>query len=914
MSQENRKSWFYNFVLCVLGLFTLSWFRFTPIIDRDMTLGTTLSKTSLSYVWQSLVFEISGFYPNVYPGEPQTPTSLFQSAIVNLSHTVFPLWFSQWIYVYVCAVIALFGVFRLVRFVFSKISHLPSWVGVLSSFLYFYGPFYEFVIGDGAFAVLGFYACYPWLVYFSIRLLEARDRVEYASALLGFLVCGIPSAPAFTYYYLITGFASIIVAVVLWSVFMVKGFTQKLLGVLKFFVGFFVFLSSISYILVNDVSSGPTLAQASSGLPSLLFGLLKDSKELNYVKELTMNYWPAPAALTVNSFGVPSSLTNALWGASLFSASFLVLISRKEVLKPIFPFVFVLLLYVAIGAGLNPPFGAVLKFFYLRFWPVRAVTELFTSLDFVIQLCISLILGFSLASLSVKKPLKTALALVFLVCVAALSAPFALGTPLPITRVVASPPPSFVERVYSVSARVHIPQSFYQMVEYVNSLPQKGAVLLLPIAGNFRTTYWYISVDALSSVLNKPVVGGGYVSTQQTSALINLLTGWEQGYTLNITRLLALMGVGYIIVEGDASSAPSYTPQPPFDLKQILSKLNKTQGVSLLAVFSPYYVYSVSWDSGNASSGIYWPSKPYGYGFALSGFVKGKNPAPWSPFMVEFNLSSQSVQGSGCALSDGGLTLFSQSYFGKANTTMCLIPLNKTFSEPFYLSFGYTVTPGAELAVSLENKTEASGILVSGAHSSLGGSVTGSGFQVFQFAPGFYKYVSVIAYPINLSEQTTTLARVDWLYISYAAFPTQLLLPSSFVDAPLYATGNISVNTIVLPKVRSWICGALSCTVKLQATQPFVFVWYTAYSENARLRVNGKLDDSHFAVLGSFNGWFIDSKGNLTLSVSFANPLLPWEMLSLFTFVFAFFTFVFALIVRKRPFFTPFSQLLKHWL
>jgi hypothetical protein len=206
-----------------------------------MTLGTTLSKTSLSYVWQSLVFEISGFYPNVYPGEPQTPTSLFQSAIVNLSHTVFPLWFSQWIYVYVCAVIALFGVFRLVRFVFSKISHLPSWVGVLSSFLYFYGPFYEFVIGDGAFAVLGFYACYPWLVYFSIRLLEARDRVEYASALLGFLVCGIPSAPAFTYYYLITGFASIIVAVVLWSVFMVKGFTQKLLGVLKFLSVFLCF-------------------------------------------------------------------------------------------------------------------------------------------------------------------------------------------------------------------------------------------------------------------------------------------------------------------------------------------------------------------------------------------------------------------------------------------------------------------------------------------------------------------------------------------------------------------------------------------------------------------------------------------------------------------------------------------------
>ncbi|MEM0120209.1 MAG: hypothetical protein QW688_02060 [Thermoprotei archaeon] len=870
------------------SLFTLTWFRFKPIYISDMGLGTTIGHTTLSYVEALAKANTLGLSPWVYPGVGSAPVALLYTFGVNLIHTFAPLWLAQFAYVYVLALIAQLGVCALL----GRVSHTigispPWWVGVVAGVFYVYAPFYQFFIGDGAYIPLGFYASYPLMVHASLGLTElgASDLRGYTKSLLTLIAAFFVGSGGFTYYYYITGVGSIVLISLVYLILVRRGWAGRSLGLGGLLLGLAAAQLSLAPIIVGDLTRGPTLAQSNTTSPNLLTLFLTRTAHTTYINQLTHNFWPAPGPFLAVNPNVPSYLTSPLIGAAFMALLLLLLMGsgKRDAgmrLRAAAPFLAAYLVALALAAGPEAPFGGPLIYVYTRIWFVRAITESFTSLNFIYQLSLAVLIGIALTHF---KPNHTAprnnttrrvATLLLVVVTLTLAAPYAAGAPLPKINLVASP--YGVVNSYTVTPRVQIPHYFAQLTSYANSLPPHGAVLLLPIGGNFRTTSWYMAVDALSSALTKPVVGGGYVSTPQTGAFVDLVVLWEQGAHIDLTQLLERMGVGYIVVEGDAASAPPFTPEPQFNLTYIESQLNTTPNITPIARFGPDVIYRVDW----ANTTIGWgDTSTLAYGFSVYTQAQLAQPQPQNPYKPLFNMSaSQPAPGKYvCTLVGGTLYITLSGGYGECgfNTTI-------TSTNPIYVSYAYQSTlSGAGVTLRPVGGGPANiGLIVAQ------GVVGDMNYAVTLFPPGSYTDLEVYVSggPITYGAK----AEVGWVYASSAAFPTQLIgyntsTPTLFVTQPAqgYTPPHQLLDSTSQPRVESQSCSVYACTVSVEATQPFIFVYYTAYSDSYTLKVNGQPDADHYAAYGSFNAWLVNTSGTLTLSVEYTNPLLVYEALSL---------------------------------
>jgi len=876
------------------SLFTLSWFRFKPLYNADMGLGSTVGHTPPSYIFALAKANFLGLSPWVYPGTRMVPSALLYTFTVNLLHVFTPLWFSQFVYVYVLALFAEGGVCALIGRVSGSAGLRPPWwVGLVAGVFYVYAPYYQFFVGDGAYIPLGFYASYPFMVYSSLGLTElgGDELSHYLKNLVILLVAFFVGSGGFTYYYYLTGLGSLLLIGVVYSLVRRRGWFGWALGLGGLLLGLTVAQLSLAPVIVGDFVSGPTLAQSNTTSPNLLILFMRRTTQTTYFHELTQNFWPAPGPFGAPQSNVPAYLTSPLIGvaflAILLALLFLGSDRRRSanILKAVAPFLAAYFVVVALAAGPEKPFGPIVVYAFVKLWFMRAITESFTSLNFIFQLSLAVMLGLALTqaktiSVEQKRPKAGTLGVALLILVAAtLAAPYAVGAPLPRTQLVAAP--NGVEQTYNVTPRVQIPGYFTQLVSYTNSLPPHGAVLLLPVGGNFRTTSWYIAVDALSSALTKPVVGGGYVSTPQTQALIDLIDMWEGGANISLQPLLERMGVGYIIVEGDAASAPPYTPEPPFNLNYIESQLNSTPNIKLLQRFGPDLVYRVSWET-NTEWGAQ-PTLAYGFSTYVRGVVA--QPAPQNPFSPLFNMSSATpVPGHySCMISGGHLYLSLEDGYAQ-----CGFTANITSANPIYVSYAYQPTL-TSAGVTL--KRSSGGPPISG-QPIVQGTIDGLDYAVAAFPPGSYRGLEV--YVAGSPSGLAVMGEVDWVYASLAALPGELAgyntqSSTLFVTPP---TGGVVaprplLNSSMQPRVDTWACSAYTCTVNLRAGQPFFYVYYTGYSDLYTLYVNGEPDGGHYAAYGSFNAWLVNATGNLTLRVTYTNPLLPYEALSVGVWVIA---------------------------
>jgi len=874
----------------VTSLLTLTWFRFKPLYNADMGLGSTVGHTTPSYIAALVKANFLGLSPWVYPGTPSVPSALLYTFTVNLLHVFTPLWFSQFAYVYVLALFAQGGVCALLGKVSGSMGVRPPWwVGVVAGVFYVYAPYYQFFVGDGAYIPLSFYAAYPFMVHSSLGLSEAGvgEWSSYLKNLVVLLVAFFVGSGGFTYYYYITGLGSIILIGVVYICLNRSGWISRALGLGGLLLGLVAAQLSLAPIIVGDFVSGPTLAQSNTTSPNLLLLFMRRTTQTTYFHELAQSFWPAPGPFAAPQPNLPAYLTSPLIGVAFLTLTLTLLFvvgdrrSTARRLRAAAPFLVAYLVVVALAAGPEKPFGSIVLYAFTRLWFVRAITESFTSLNFISQLSLTVMLGLALAEAKTKPPnkpiggrLSQLGAVLLILAVAALAAPYAAGAPLPRTQLAASP--SGVPQTYTVTPRVQIPSYFAQLVSYTNSQPPHGAVLLLPVGGNFRTTSWYIAVDALSSALTKPVVGGGYVSTPQTQALINLVVMWEEGANISLQPLLEKMGVGYIIVEGDAASAPPYTPEPPFNLDYIESQLNSTPNITLLQRFGSDLLYTVNW-ANNAEWGN---QTTLAYGFSVYARAVLAEPQPQQPFNPLFNMSSSSPLNTSnpCTVSGGRLLIPLKGGYGE-----CTFKTNIKATSPIYVSYAYQPSL-TNAGVTL---TPASGGPPISGQPVTQGTMGGVDYAVEAFPPGSYSGLEVYAFgPTGVGVR----GEVDWVYASLAATPGELVgynaQPNTLYVTPPNNLGGGAptprplLNSTAQPEVYSSVCSAYTCTVSVHATQPFFFEYYTAYSNQYELYVNGAVDAQHYAAYGSFNAWLMNATGNLTLRVTFTNMLLPYEAVS----------------------------------
>jgi hypothetical protein len=920
---DRRNSKWIYLALAFDSLFSLAWFRFKPVDYADMSLATTLLRPSYGWIVDKLAWSAGGVNPDTYPFSANGPAGIVYTLVVNMMHSFAPLWFAQFVYIALVLFVGQVGVFWLIRHLTEELRLKTSgWVFVLTSAFYVYGPWYQFVIGDGAFLPTGFFAAYPFLVYFCIRAAESfpRDRRGFLGSALGLCAAGLLGSFGFTYYYYLTGIGSVALFGVLWVLVVKRGVRRRLESFLGLVLALVVLQLSLFYVLPQDFSSAPTLAQVSSASPNLYKALFYNSRLMGYLTQLTVSYWPAPQPWVPVRPNVPAFLTSPFWGFALFLVLVYPLVSRGFVRRSVLlPFYVVLLIAVVLGAGVSPPFGGAVTWLFLHFWPFRVITQPFTSLNFVDQLCFSALLGAGFAGLSQARLKRgsskqrmgwaiTALLLVGLAGFAGVVAPYVSGSPISIVRVSGPSPTGQGEQTFNVTPRVSVPSYYYALVGYLNSLPVRGAVLLLPIGGNFHSSTWYLSVDMLGSVLNKPVVGGGFVSTPETAGLVGLVTAWEQGSPLNLSSVLWLEGVGYIVVQGDSASSPPGSPEPPFNLGYIESALNSSVGIGFLARFGPDSVYEV----GSAAGSNYWGSggsqaaggsSVMAYGFSVENRAAFADPAPSRPFDVLFNLSGYyegDSAGSGCGLLSGASALQYLVHGNKSyvNET-CTFPLKASSAFPVYLSFNYTAQQGVNFFVWLVSNRSV------GEAANLSGEQVfpvkgGSGVVTTTFPPGSYRALVVGLVTSEVFNLSSPLAKLGWLYLSLG-LNSEELAPVSAANGTVYVypwngsstnaglswapnTAKV-VDSAKPPRVLSWSCGVLRCEALVNASHPFLFTYYEAYSPDVRLEVNGSSDPSHYIVLGSFNGWVVPGGGLEHLVVTRSDPLLPWELVALATWV-----------------------------
>jgi len=921
--------------LVIVLLFALSWFKFKPMDYADMSLGTTLLSVPQDWVGHELIWSLDGFSPSIYPSVASFPSELIFSLIVNTTHLVTPLWLSQFLYAAVILFVGEVGVFWLLRHVLAQLDKkASSWVFVIISMFYVYGPWYQFVVGDGALLPTSFFAAYPFLVYFGIRAVESfpKERRGFLGSALGMCAAGLLGSFGFTYYYYLTGIGSVVLLGVFWAFVVKHSMRSRLESFLGLGLVLVILQFSLLYVFPKDFSLAPAAAQSSSASPNLYKVFFYNSKLMGYLAQLTVSYWPAPQPWLPVRPNVPAFLTSPLWGLALLLVIVYPLFSKRFFKKSaLLPFYAVLLIAVVFGAGVSPPFGGVVSWLFLHFWPFRAITQPFTSLNFVDQLCFAVLLGAGFSDLSQAR-LKhgsprqrkgwavTALLLVGLAGFAGVVAPYVSGSPMPVVKVSGPSPTGQGEQTFNVTPRVSVPGYYYALVAYINSLPAKGAVLLLPIGGNFHSSTWYLSVDMLGSVLNKPVVGGGFVSTPETAGLVGLVTGWEQGAALNLSELLSLEGVGYIVVQGDSASSPPGSPAPPFNLDYIESTLNSSAGIEFLAKFGPDLVYEV----GSSAAPDYWGSggsqavngsSVMAYGFSVGDKAVLADPEPSRPFGVLFNLSGfygGGSAGSGCGLLSGASVLH---YLIHGNVSYvnetCTFPLKVSSVFPVYLSFNYTAQQGVNFfALLVPNGS------VSEAENLSGEQVfavrSGSGVVTTTFPPSSYRALEVGVVTSEIFNLTSSLAKLHWLYLSLALNPEELA-PISAANRTVYvyplsnapSSAGLNTETEVVdsqrpPRVLNWSCGVFRCEAVVNASQPFLFTYYEAYSQNVHLEVDGSVDHAHYVVLGSFNGWIVPGGGVERLVATRTNPLLPWELVALATWVVVASLYVWTLLSSRK--------------
>ena len=882
------------------SLLSLGWYRFKPIVFWDGGLPfTSLTRTKLGELYSLVRYGLEGVNPHLYPPQPTIQSSLVYTLELNALHMVFPMWASQFISTYILLLVGQLGVYKCASWLSAKIGvRPPLWAAVLASAFYVYSPMYQFVLGDGSITYVNVWCTYPAMLYLLLALTDKWGRwADYFKLLLALLALGALASVDYSYFeYVGENLALIVGMVVLVSSYAgVRRLGATLLG-------FGTLQASYAYFLWRDVIIAPSVAgQGAPPLVSAYHSYFNYASSFNsYLNQLANYYWPVGQPGYPMLPNVPPITVSPLYGLLVLVCCTLpiLLASSKMRLIPIY---ILLVSFVGLAAGSNPPFSAAANTLYTHFWVYRALTEPFLAVGFGVTFTLSVLLVFGLTHLSKRVELRgraqpaAALLLVgVLVSSIFLMLPYAVGAPSPILPLFSSYNGDITYTVHRVTPRISVPNYYYSLVEYLNTLPERGAVLILPIEGNLYTSTWYVGVDMLSELLNKPVITGGYLD--EYPALVDAVYEWSLGYPTNITRILAESGVGYILLQGDVTYGDFMSETPYYNMSYIEGRLNTTPGIQRLAVIGPDIVYGVRaeeshWStSGDAGTSV---SPPSGFAVYPLSQVEEVNPTPGHPYRALFNLTAYTENGeptltriktTGCVdatlsskwepINHGveiSVTPSCPTAGGVGFTATISIPLelNKP-NTTIYLSYAYNLTTtGSNTTVTLNSPAHTYNPLQ---------LASPQGWVYYAYPAANYTSLTITLGGLILSGHPVNYTLRD-LYVSLGVDTQTLLtsIPGVYLWSPNKTLDSTAVGDSP-PTLGSWSCSVLECSLSLKASSPFLLVWYTPYSQGYTLSVDGTTDRAHLEALGVFNAWIVNKTGTLNIRAKWVNPNEPWDI------------------------------------
>ena len=150
---------------------------------------------------------------------------------------------------------------------------------------------------------------------------------------------------------------------------------------------------------------------------------------------------------------------------------------------------------------------------------------------------------------------------------------------------------------------VTIPKHVYSVSNYINNESGYFNVAALPSAAGFQyLENWYTGTDIYSYLIKKPVFTGGYVAQTEifypnSKYFYDEITGIIDGGIVTnnkyISRLFGVLGIKYIIVQGNAVNSSPYDPNysDAFSFNNIYSNLNASGNITFVKRYANTTIY-----------------------------------------------------------------------------------------------------------------------------------------------------------------------------------------------------------------------------------------------------------------------------------------------------------------------------------
>ncbi|PSN94016.1 hypothetical protein B9Q09_04695 [Candidatus Marsarchaeota G2 archaeon ECH_B_SAG-C16] len=257
------------------------------------------------------------------------------------------------------------------------------------------------------------------------------------------------------------------------------------------------------------------------------------------------------------------------------------------------------------------------------------------------------------------------------------------------------------------------------------------------------------------------------------------------------------------------------------------------------------------------------------------------NPTPEQPYHVVFNLTAYASSGqpkltnietTGC--SNATLTYRWAAASHEVDigvTPSCAAPVRVVFSAliripiqlskpntTMYLSYAYnTSQAGSNITLYLNTPTRTPNPLpLTAPQECVYDAYPAAAYTSLTMVLGG---VAVAGRPVNYT------LRDAYILLGVNAQTLLTSAPSVYVWSPNGSTCAATGDGMP-PTMGGWSCSALRCDAKLNASTPFLLVWYTPYSSSYTLSVNGSTDTAHLEAIGGFNAWIVNRTGSLNIS------------------------------------------------
>ncbi len=355
---------------------------------------------------------------------------------------------------------------------------------------------------------------------------------------------------------------------------------------------------SCALLLIFLISLPPAISTFLSLYKAGLSGSIFNSASYSILTSSSFNIIQALTGFVIYPMNLAQSLIGLIFLSISVIGTAIVINYKGKDLKMFFAGVwaeYIVMLFLS--ATINEPFGPVFSFIlkhFNLFLAIRypsALKPIFTFLIFVL-FGMSVFVIYDKLQNKKKRYLFLFLILIFLLTCAYLYQ----FVYFPYMQYYGKP--TQVEKLLNVQ---HIPLYVSNLSKFINNQPGNYSIATLPSISGWQFTNWYVGVNVYSLLINRPTYTGGFSGDSEfffpISAseyrLIGQKIDTNASNLPDISNLLGVLGIKYIIVQGDAVSyfQCGGCEASVFSFNAIYKNLNSTPNIAFLKYFNKTGVY-----------------------------------------------------------------------------------------------------------------------------------------------------------------------------------------------------------------------------------------------------------------------------------------------------------------------------------